>query len=108
MGLVIGTILSFMYLDPPWRYLVIVPLAAWEIFEIWLYFYLRGKKPVTGAEALVGAIGRTQEPLNPSGQVMVKGQLWGARARHPLEAGEPVVVTDVEGMRLVVRPRDRD
>lgn len=107
MGLVVGTILAFMYLDAPWRYLAIAPLALWEVFEIWLYFNLRGKRSITGHEALIGEFGRAHTTCAPEGQVLVKGQLWRARCPEGVEAGERIVVTHVEGLQLTIAPRDR-
>lgn len=108
MGLIIGTILAFAYLDPPWRYLAIAPLAAWEGFEIWLYLHLRGKRSITGSEALVGEVGRAHSDCRPRGQVLVKGQLWSAECAGGVGAGERVIVVGVEGMSLRVEPRDRE
>lgn len=108
MEVIIGTFLAFKYLDPPWRYAVIVLLVAWQGFEIWLYFNLRGKRSITGREALVGAPGRAHSRCMPDGQVLVKGQLWSGRCPQGVDAGERVVVTAVDGMRLTVKPRDRE
>jgi membrane protein implicated in regulation of membrane protease activity len=104
---IIGTFLAFKYLDPPWRYVVIFLLVAWQGFEIWLYFNLRGRRSITGQEALVGSTGRAHTACRPDGQVLVKGQLWSARCSQGLDPGERVVVTAVDGMRLTVTPRDR-
>jgi membrane-bound ClpP family serine protease len=107
MGLVIGTILSFMFLDPPWRYLVLIPLAAWEAFEIWIWLRWRRVRSITGAEAIVGATGRALTDCRPDGQVRVKGQIWRAHCADGVDAGEDVVVGSFEGLRLTVAPRRR-
>ncbi|HVM36623.1 MAG TPA: NfeD family protein [Actinomycetota bacterium] len=106
MEVIVGTFLAFKYLEFPWRYVVILLLVAWQAFEIWLYFNLRGKKSITGQEALLGATGRAHTACRPDGQVLVKGQLWSARCPEGLEPGERVVVIAVDGMHLTVRPRD--
>jgi membrane protein implicated in regulation of membrane protease activity len=105
MGLVIGTILSFMFLDPPWRYLVLVPLAAWEVFEIWIWLRWRRVRSITGSEAIVGAIGRALTDCRPHGQVRVKGQIWRAHCPEGVDEGSDVVVTAYEGLELTVAPR---
>jgi membrane protein implicated in regulation of membrane protease activity len=105
MGLVIGTLLSFMFLDPPWRYLAIIPLALWEIFEIYLWVKWRKVRSITGIEAYVGATGRAISDCKPDGQVRVKGQIWRAHCVDGVEAGDDVVVQAVDGLRLTVAPK---
>ena len=105
MGLVIGTILSFMFLDPPWRYLVIIPLAAWEAFEVMLWLKWRRVKSITGVEAFVGATGRAITDCRPEGQVRVRGAVWRARCPQGVDAGDHIVVESLDGLVLTVAPR---
>jgi membrane protein implicated in regulation of membrane protease activity len=105
MSLVIGTILSFMFLDPPWRYLAIIPLALWEVFEIYIWLKWRRVRSITGVEAYVGTVGRATTDCDPDGQVRVKGQLWRAHCDEHVEAGDEIVVRGVDGLRLEVAPR---
>jgi membrane protein implicated in regulation of membrane protease activity len=105
MALVIGTIIAFVFLEWPWRWLVIVPLALIEVFEIMLWLHWRGVRSVTGPEAIVGARGRTVTDCRPEGQVRVKGQLWRAHCAEGADSGEDVVVTKVSGLRLEVARR---
>lgn len=105
MLLVIGTVLSFAFLEGVWRFLALVPLAVIEIAEIFFWFRLRRLRSITGAEALIGAVGRVVEDCAPDGQVRVKGQLWRAMSEEPVEAGDDVEVVAVDGMRLKVRAR---
>jgi membrane-bound serine protease (ClpP class) len=51
---------------------------------------------------LVGARGIVKEPLSPIGSVQVKSELWSAVADEPVAAGEHVVVTKIEGLKLRV------
>jgi len=62
----------------------------------------------TGSEELVGALATVREPLAPWGQVFEQGALWRARSADggPVDAGQQVVVRAVEGLTLVVEPRD--
>jgi membrane protein implicated in regulation of membrane protease activity len=106
MSFVIGTILSFMFLDPPWRYLAIVPLALWEGFEIYLWSKWRRVRSITGQEAFVGSTGRAVTDCRPEGQVRVKGALWRAQCPDGVDAGDGIVVEAIDGMLLTVRPRD--
>jgi membrane-bound serine protease (ClpP class) len=62
------------------------------------------RRPIAvGAEAMVGEIGRAHERLAPSGTVLVHGEYWAADSDEPVDAGERVRVTAVEGLRLRVR-----
>ena len=104
MGLIIGTILAFIFLDWPWRVVVIGLLALYEGFEILLWLKWRKKRSITGAEALVGTVGKALSDVRPEGQVRVRGQIWQARCIDGVSAGDDVVVDRVDGLRLEVRP----
>ena len=104
MALVIGTILSFIFLDPPWRYIAIIPLALWEVFEIYLWVRWRKVRAITGAETFVGGKARAVTDCRPNGQVSFRGQLWKAHCKEGVDAGEDVIVQRVDGLRLEVAP----
>jgi membrane-bound serine protease (ClpP class) len=68
------------------------------------------RKPATGREGLVGAVGTVRRSLNPDGVVFVSGELWQATATGDSEAAAPpiaervpVTVTGMDGLRLLVR-----
>jgi len=65
--------------------------------------------PVTGAESLIGKKGPvriafTSDDLKApfSGMVLVAGELWQAQSNDKVDAGDPIVVTAVEGVTLHV------
>ena len=62
-------------------------------------------------ERLIGAPGRTVEPLAPAGYVRVKGELWKARPRQAgrsIPGGCDIVVHDAHGLTLIVdEPTER-
>jgi len=60
-------------------------------------------RPVSGREALVGAVGVAKTDLDPQGTVLVAGEDWTAEAEGPVRAGERVRVVTVKGLRLQVR-----
>jgi membrane-bound serine protease (ClpP class) len=104
MAFVIGLILSLIFLEWPERFYVIVPLALLELAEVALWLRWRKRKSITGAEAFVGARGKAITDCRPTGQVMLKGQIWKAHCRAGIEANEDVVVTGVNGITLEVAP----
>jgi membrane protein implicated in regulation of membrane protease activity len=107
MALIVGALLAFFFLEPPWRYLVLIPLALWEIFEISLFLKWRRVRAKTGVEGLVGARGRAISECRPDGQVRVQGQIWGAHCQEGAKVGDDVVVESVDGLRLTVNRLDR-
>jgi membrane-bound serine protease (ClpP class) len=62
--------------------------------------------PVTGAGALIGQQAQARSALarGAPGFVAVHGELWQATADVPVEAGEFVRVTEVNGLTLTVAP----
>ena len=104
MSFVIGLILSLIFLEWPERLFVIVPLAFLELAEIALWLRWRKRKSITGAEAILGTTGKAIIDCRPTGQVMLKGQIWKAHCRTGVEANEDVVVTGVDGITLEVAP----
>jgi membrane-bound serine protease (ClpP class) len=61
------------------------------------------KKPVTGREGLVGERGVALTDLpSRGGRIFVHGEDWAADADERIEKGAPVIVDQVDGMRLRV------
>jgi len=61
------------------------------------------RRPASGKEAMVGAIGLVRQTLAPRGIVLVRGEYWTAVSEAPVAEGEPVEVTAVDGLVLRVR-----
>jgi membrane protein implicated in regulation of membrane protease activity len=99
---IIGAILAFIFLDPPWRYLVIAALLLVDAAEIFIWLRWRKRKSITGVENIVGATGEVVGDCAPDGQVKVRGQIWSAHCAEGARAGDAIVVTDVSGIRLTV------
>jgi membrane-bound serine protease (ClpP class) len=65
----------------------------------------------TGPEGLIGRIGEVRAPPAPVGRVFVDGALWRARrwdleGEPDLRPGDPVVIEQVSGLTLTVRPAE--
>jgi membrane-bound serine protease (ClpP class) len=68
---------------------------------------LRAQKvrPVSGLEGMVGDVGESLNELNPTGTVLVHGEIWQARSIGRLiEKGEKVRVVAMEGLKVAVEP----
>ncbi len=109
VALVLGSLMLFDTAEEVYRVSlsVIVPAVAvtvaFFIFAVGAGIRAQRRRPVTGAPGLVGARGTVVEPLDPRGKVFVEGEIWFASSPHRLDRGEPVEVTAVEGMELIVR-----
>ena len=82
------------------------------LFAVLLSLVVRAqRRPVeVGAPALVGRIGEVRQRVAPLGQIQVAGELWAAEIDPhdaPIEPGQLVEVTGVDGLRLRIRPWDR-
>lgn len=102
---IIGATLAILFVDPPWRWVIIGGLLLTDVFQIAIWLRWRKKKSITGIESLVGADGRAVTTLDPDGQVRVRGQLWSATSSERIEVGDDVTVTAVDGLKLEVAPR---
>jgi membrane-bound ClpP family serine protease len=92
-------------------WVVVLITALWIVKDIVLFpfvwrAYEFGKKE---NDPLIGAIGIAEEPLQPSGYVKVRGELWRARltdSSSSVEEGGPVRVAGREGLTLSVEKSD--
>jgi membrane-bound serine protease (ClpP class) len=72
----------------------------------WIALKARRGKVLTGPQAMIGGTAIVRTPLNPTGQVEIRGELWQAslRGQQSLAVGSAVSVRSVEGLVLVVEP----
>jgi membrane-bound serine protease (ClpP class) len=76
---------------------------AFFVFFVDRVIRSRRRQVLTGADALVGAMGHAREDLLPEGLVFVRGALWKAVAdRGPILAGSPVQVVGRNALQLEV------
>jgi membrane-bound serine protease (ClpP class) len=61
------------------------------------------RSAVLGSEGMLGATGVARGRLGPEGTVVVHGEYWSAESEEPVDDGERIEVTGVEGLRLRVR-----
>lgn len=74
---------------------------------IWLGLKAQTRKVMTGAEGLVGKVGRVRKPLVEdgsvySGTVFVYGSLWNAESATPIAKGARVRVEAIDGLVMQV------
>lgn len=72
----------------------------------WIALRARRGKVLTGPQAMIGGTAIARTPLNPAGQVEIRGELWQAslRGSSSVGVGSAVCVRGVEGLVLIVEP----
>jgi membrane-bound serine protease (ClpP class) len=63
------------------------------------------EKPTTGKEGMIGMQAEAKTDIGPEGQVFMRGEYWTAWSDEPIQKGERVVVTAVEGLKVKVRKK---
>ena len=110
---------SMMLIDSPLPELqiglrLIVPvtigLSAVLLFLVNLAIRAQRMRPVTGISGMLDEVGEALTAIEPGGigRVRTHGEIWTATSGQPVDAGEPVRVTAVHGLRLTVRPERRE
>lgn len=76
------------------------------LFLVRLGVRAQQQRAVTGEAGMIGQTGRalTAIPVGGRGSVQTRGEIWSATADGPIEAGETVRVTGVDGLLLIVSP----
>jgi membrane-bound serine protease (ClpP class) len=76
----------------------------------WIALKARRGKVLTGPQAMLGGLAIARTPLEPTGQVEIRGELWQASLppQTTLPAGAAVRVRKVEGLLLLVEPAAND
>jgi membrane-bound serine protease (ClpP class) len=83
---------------------VTLPFALITMFLVTLVVRARANKAVMADGGLLNEIGKAWTPLAPEGKVFVHGEYWDAVSSSPVDAGGPVRVVSVDGMKLRVEP----
>ena len=74
------------------------------LFAVGMGVRAQRRKAVTGSEGLIGEEGEAVEAFRKGeGQVMVHGEIWKAQSEEKILKGDKVVVTEVKGLKLIVK-----
>ena len=71
---------------------------------VWLAARSRSHRVVTGVQGMVGQTAETMGGFTGKGIVRYGGELWKAHSDSPLQAGQAVRITKVEGLTVWVEP----
>jgi len=82
--------------------------GAFFLFVVTSIIRIRRQPVVVGSHTLIGRRAVARSPLDPNGMVFVDGEYWSATVEEgTVEEGEEVVVTAIEGLKLIVRKQER-
>lgn len=96
--------LPFLQVSLPIVATIVVLTGGLFIFALRAIIKARLRPPWSGREGMVGETAEVRTDLNPEGMVYVQGELWTAVSQDGyIKAGEPVQITGVEGLKLLVR-----
>lgn len=101
---------SPLYRVDPWLIGVVVTIVAgFFVFVVAAVVRAHQRRSVTGEEGMVGMTAVARTALNPDGIVFVQGERWNATVEgEPVEPGQEVVITKVEGLKLWVTRKRLD
>ncbi|HEY8555345.1 MAG TPA: nodulation protein NfeD [Burkholderiales bacterium] len=114
IALVVGSIILLDTEVPGYdvalQLIVAVALMSSAIFFgiVTLALRARRRAVVSGREQMLGAIGEATEAFTDSGWVRVMGEMWRARSRTPVAAGQRIRVVGMEGLTLTVEPYEQE
>ena len=116
---IVSTVLEEVALVVIWRwglphlgvhlplYALVVAMVLWAVYAVatfWVVTRALRKKAVVGLPTMIGGRGKVVSPLAPEGQVIIKGELWGAKSiDKDIDTGDGVVVVGQDGLKLIVR-----
>ncbi|MFC0776060.1 NfeD family protein [Terrimonas alba] len=79
--------------------------AAFFLFIVGAGIRAQRQKTTTGKEAMVGYMGEVIESLNPTGTILVQGEIWNAESLSgEIAKGEKVKVKELKNLKLYVEP----
>ncbi|HSS63425.1 MAG TPA: nodulation protein NfeD [Gammaproteobacteria bacterium] len=89
---------------------VTVGAAAGVLFSATILIALKQRRrPVaSGQEEMIGGVAEALESFDGSGRVRTHGEIWSARAQHPVTAGEKLRIKSVHGLTLEVEPMEEE
>jgi membrane-bound serine protease (ClpP class) len=113
-GIVAMVIGALILVESPWpearirlstALSVTLPLAAIIIILMRFALAAQRRKAVTGEAGMIDAVGVAQTDLDPEGKVMIRGEIWDARASGKVLKGTRVRVRGLDGLILLVETK---
>jgi membrane-bound serine protease (ClpP class) len=98
---------SFLRVSMPAAITTLVIVTGFFTLVLAAIVRVQRQRPVTGREAMIGALGVAKTGIGTGGTVLVTGELWQAsvaQTSQPIAAGQRVRVIGVDGLHLTVQP----
>ena len=76
------------------------------VFVVGMALRSRHRPVVSGAEQLVGSVATVLDDFDQTGEVFIHSESWSALTNTPLQKGQQVRVTGMQGLVLNVEPLD--
>ncbi|MGF1454467.1 MAG: nodulation protein NfeD [Alphaproteobacteria bacterium] len=95
---------------PEFRLSILYVLISTAIMAVFVFAVVgyalsaQRRRVVTGAESMVGEEGRVLAWEGVEGTVRLEGEVWRARSEAPLQVGQTIVATRIDGLVVWVRP----
>jgi membrane-bound serine protease (ClpP class) len=115
-GIVAFVIGSIMLIDTdvpgfsiPWPLIAAAAALSAAFLLVVLNLVLRARKRpvVSGREQLIGATGEVTADADGGAYARIDGEVWKVRSGAPLERGQTVRVTGIDGLVLAVEPAQK-
>jgi len=114
IAMVFGSLMLYESPSPAlrvsWSVILVTVLVSSAFFSVVVAKALSAhrRSPTTGREGLIGQVGVAETGVAREGKIFVRGEYWDAWSDQPIDAGSPVKVLGVEGMRLKVEETTRE
>jgi membrane protein implicated in regulation of membrane protease activity len=96
-------VLALTVLPAGWGAALLGVVIIWEVVEKFLWIRYSRRLPIAvGREALVGLPVTAVSACLPEGRVRLDGESWKARCSDGAQAGDSLVVEDVDLITLIV------
>ncbi len=83
---------------------ILFELIEHVVFPLFCFIKGRNRKSVCGVSGMLGKVGEVKQWQKTEGKVFVNGELWQAVSEVTLLPGDRVVIQNVEGLTLEVKP----
>jgi len=110
IAMVIGSLMLFESSSPYIKlsiYIILPAVLTTTLFftlTLGLAFKAYRRKPVTGAEGLIGEVGIASTDISKDGgMVLLHGERWAAYSDEPISKGEKITVVAVSGLKVKVK-----
>ena len=96
---------ALFYLLPwPIALALYMPVVAAYLYLYWRALQVLRRPSVSGMSAMIGQRAKVTEQKGDHFEVRYRGEIWRAVSSTPLQPGQLVIIEDVKGLTLQVKP----